>query len=466
MGVTAASAWETRGGPMAPVRRGGSTRRSFVHGFALLAVWLTIASSAIVFTEPAPADVLMLGLIALLPVIGLVALRPALLQMFALWLLVAAGGLIASAQSPDVPHAATHTTVTLFLSLGALVIAAFVARRPHGHTQLILNALLWAASFAAAAGIVGYFDAVPGAFELFTRFGRATGTFKDPNVYGPFLVPALLTTIHLLWSAPPRRMLVPLATFCLLAFGLLLGFSRGAWVNAAMAIGVWGTLAFITARTNRKRLKLILLALVAAAGTLAMLATALQFDAVGRMFSERAALDQSYDLGPEGRFGGHEKAKRLILEHPPGIGAGVFTVVYHTEDVHNVFLSMFLNAGWLGGFSYAMLVVATLVIGLRHAVRAGAAQPLYLVAYAAFLAVALQGWTIDTDHWRHFFLLLGIVWGHVTAGGAEREMQRPAATVCAVRPAISTTPARRATSRSRRRRRGWSCPSSSCASCP
>ena len=25
-----------------------------------------------------------------------------------------------------------------------------------------------------------------------TRYGRATGLFKDPNVFGPFLVPALI----------------------------------------------------------------------------------------------------------------------------------------------------------------------------------------------------------------------------------------------------------------------------------
>jgi hypothetical protein len=27
-----------------------------------------------------------------------------------------------------------------------------------------------------------------------------------------------------------------------------------------------------------------------------------------------------------------------------------------------------------------------------------------------------EGFIIDTDHWRHFFLILGIIWGLAAAG--------------------------------------------------
>jgi hypothetical protein len=45
---------------------------------------------------------------------------------------------------------------------------------------------------AALAGSIGYFELIPGAHEMMTRYGRATGLFKDPNVFGPFLLPAML----------------------------------------------------------------------------------------------------------------------------------------------------------------------------------------------------------------------------------------------------------------------------------
>ena len=38
-----------------------------------------------------------------------------------------------------------------------------------------------------------------------TRWDRATGLFKDPNVFGPFLVPALVYALSRLAGAPLRK---------------------------------------------------------------------------------------------------------------------------------------------------------------------------------------------------------------------------------------------------------------------
>mgnify|MGYP002682727202 CR=1 FL=1 len=45
--------------------------KSAAHRIALAIVWLTVASGFFVFSEPAPFDALTMGLIVLLPVIGL-----------------------------------------------------------------------------------------------------------------------------------------------------------------------------------------------------------------------------------------------------------------------------------------------------------------------------------------------------------------------------------------------------------
>ena len=49
--------------PVAPI----AIPRSATHKLALALVWLTVASGAVVFTEPAPFDVLTMGLVVLLP---------------------------------------------------------------------------------------------------------------------------------------------------------------------------------------------------------------------------------------------------------------------------------------------------------------------------------------------------------------------------------------------------------------
>ena len=67
--------------------------------------------------------------------------------------------------------------------------------------------------------------------------------------------------------------------------------------------------------------------------------------------------------------------------------------------------------GWLGGTLYIVSVLGTLAAGFYAARRRTALQGPLIVASAAFAGVALEGLVIDTDHWRHFFLLMALVWG-------------------------------------------------------
>jgi O-antigen ligase len=392
-----------------------ANRRSAAHILSLAAVWMTFATSGVVFSEPAPVDVLSAGLLVLLPVVGLTLTSPLLFTYLSLWLVAAAGAYLASTLSRDMADSLTHTTVSLFLYIVSFVIAAFVARRPVAHTKLILSAWMFAALVAGAAGLVGYMAAVPGAYELFTKFGRAAGTFKDPNVFGPFLVPPFLYCLHLAITRRLSRSLVPLTCAGFFAVAVLLSFSRGAWLNLALATVLYTWLAFVTAPGTSQRARIVALSGLSALVAAGAIAVALQFDAVADLLSQRASLTQSYDVGPDGRFGGQQKALHLILDNPFGIGAQQFTPVYHHEEVHNVFLSIVLNAGWIGGGAYWIIVGLTLVLGFRHALRATAWQPLFIIAYAAFVATALEGWIIDSDHWRGFYTLMAIIWGLMSA---------------------------------------------------
>jgi O-antigen ligase len=395
-----------------------------VHRIALALVWITIALSALVFTEPAPVDLGMLLLVGLLPMIGLVRITAPLIAVFALWLVVAATSLFATMNAIDIVKALPHAAVTLFLIITMFVLAAFVAYKPERHTRLIFHAYIYAAVLAATAGLIGYFSLLPGAFELFTKYGRASGTFKDPNVYGPFLVPPLVFLLHRMLEGARRTFLWLALSAGLLSFAILLSFSRGAWVNLAIAVVVFCVLSFITAKSNLQRVRLICVGLGGGLFACLMLTVALQFDEVGRLFGERATLTQSYDEGPEGRFGGQQKAMALIVENPFGIGPQQFAPNFHFEEPHNVYLAMFLNAGWLGGGLFAVLILMTALIGLTHAFRRTASQPLFVIAYACFLANVLEGFLIDLDHWRHVFLLMAIMWGLILGDNQTSETRR------------------------------------------
>jgi hypothetical protein len=191
----------THGTALAPVQRriSGGLRR-----LVLALVWVVIASSRIVIAEPATADGLMLGAVLVLPLVGMAPLTPGLGLYLGMWMTIVAAGLIAATQAGAATVPMSHMGITFYLSLSSLVIAGFVAGRPAKNVRLIMSAYVFAALVAAIVAIIGYFSLLPGA-EIFTEYGRARGTFKDPNVLGAFLVPAVLYAFNAMVTVRGRK---------------------------------------------------------------------------------------------------------------------------------------------------------------------------------------------------------------------------------------------------------------------
>ena len=132
------------------------------------------------------------------------------------------------------------------------------------------------------------------------------------------------------------------------------------------------------------------------------------------MFQERAQLIQSYDVGAGGRFRLQELALTALLNFPNGMGPFEFARVHGLQQ-HNVYLQAFLVYGWFGGLAYVMLLLATFWMALRTVFTRTPWQPYLITAFAVFAGEVIEGFVIDTDHWRHFFLMLGMIWGLGTA---------------------------------------------------
>jgi len=394
-------------------RRGRDTPAWTVSAgtLAALAVALAMATSSIVFSEPAVADIMMAAVIVGLPLLGVTRFGPVSILNLTLWLVFVALGFAACSVSTTFDTAVTHQAVTLFLALGAFVLAGYVAADPAPRFRLIMTCYVAGCLIAAAAGIAGYFQIIPSATELFTNYGRARGTFKDPNVLGAALAPAIVYLAWLALRARPRHVPFVAAAGLPLVLALLLTFSRGAWASTALSLLLVAWLALVTTRRAVDHRRFIAVAALGTATLVAAIGGALELEAVGGLFEERASLDQSYDEGPDGRFGGQAKAIGLILEHPFGIGTHTFRDTYHREEAHNVYLSQFLNAGWIGGLLYVISVAGTLAAGVYAIRRRTALQGPLIVATVAFAGVVFEGFVIDTDHWRHFFILMALIWG-------------------------------------------------------
>lgn len=391
-----------------------------VRGLSCFLLWLALASSSFVLFEPAPFDALMAGLLILLPLAGLASLNKRLLLYFSLWMVIGAAGFVASTQSGDMSTSIKHTVISVFLTLGSILIAATIRNDPQNHARLVMSGLFVAMVLSAFLGAFGYLNLIPGGYELLTKFDRAKAAFKDPNVYGAFLVPAIIYALHSMATARAGRALVHAAIGAVVCLGVLVSFSRGAWFQAVLAILLYAGVAFLASQTDRFRLKLFVLGAFGLAAMALGLVALLQIDTVAELFKHRASLSMGYDSGSQGRFGGQLKSLGVIAEHPLGIGALEFSRSFHSEDVHNVYLSMFLNAGWVGGFLYLAIVVSTVATGLVHSLKKTEHQGLMIVMFASFTALAAEGMIIDSDHWRHFYILMGIVWGLAAANDRMR----------------------------------------------
>lgn len=380
---------------------------------AILSIVLGIAmtTSSIVFSEPAPVDVLMAGFMVALIVLGGGRVGLATTVNLAIWLPIIALSFVATTFSPDFGKAVIHQVVTLFLVLGAAAIAVFVANDPEQRVRVVLNCYVAGIAVACLLGYIGYFKLLPGAYDLFTNYGRARGSFKDPNVFGAAIGPAFTYLCWLLLRQPMRHSLLPAALCLFMAPALLISFSRGAWISLAVSLMVLGFIALTRTRRVSDHLRAAVYAVAGVVAIAVTLAAVLQIPQVSDLLRERASLTQGYDEGPEGRFGGQQKGIRLIMESPMGIGTHTFRGIHHHEEVHNVYLTMFHNAGWIGGLLFIGTMLLTFLQGIYGALRFGALQGAFAVTVAALAGLIVEGMVIDSDHWRHLFIVLGVIWG-------------------------------------------------------
>jgi O-Antigen ligase len=388
----------------------------------LFVLFVTVLASSVAFIEPSPHDLLM-GVLAFACFVAGVSFQRMLAVPLILLLVWNFAGTMALIPVLGQEKTVQYTATSVYLAAAAILFACLFANNTMSRLATMRIAYTLTAIMVALAGISGYFNLFPGAEQWFAPTGRALGAFKDPNVFGPFLIWPILFVVYRMLT----RRVGPgdLIVCAVLMFALLLSFSRGAWFHFAVSGFVLVTLAFLTAPDSRTRLRILSVAALSLVMLAVLLTILLSFDTIGDMFRERAQLIQSYDVGEGGRFRLQELALSAVLNFPNGMGPFEFARVHGLQQ-HNVYLQAFLVYGWAGAMAYFVLLLSTLWVGLRTALTPAPWQPYIVAAFAAFVGEVAEGFVIDTDHWRHFFLLLGMIWGLAAATLRETRAHLPA----------------------------------------
>jgi O-antigen ligase len=370
--------------------------------------WTFILCGAIALVEPSPYD---FASMATLPLwfLGGFAVHRSFILFGALILTFTFMGFVSLVPYYDNPDSVLYQYQSAYLTVTALFFALFFSERTQQRTEIALSGYTAGALIAAFCGILGYFDVVH-LGELFSKYGRASGTFKDPNVLGSYLILSTLYLVQKLMFARTRHVVATALALVILLAGVFLSFSRGSWGATIFALALMGFTSYATSADARFKRRVMLTALFAVVAVAVVLIALLSIESTRSFFLQRAAVAQDYDAGETGRFGNQLRSLPMLLDRFWGFGSLRFRL-YFGLDPHNSYIGAFANNGWMGGLSYLLLVGVTAFVGWRLMFRASPYQRTAQVFVPTLLAFDLQAFQIDVDHWRHVLLLYGVVWG-------------------------------------------------------
>ncbi|HWM10362.1 MAG TPA: O-antigen ligase family protein [Solirubrobacteraceae bacterium] len=374
------------------------------------AVALAFALLGVVVVEPAPSDGVFLVLMAIALVGRRFRLAAVPLPVIVALGMLAAFNLLSAVQVADPERAASYFLISAFVASVAVWLTGYVVTR--GRARLVVRAYLVAAVSSAILGLLGLFAPVPGA-EMLAEGGRARALFQDPNVFGPFLIPALLIVIEELLH--PRLLSARMPTKGLIAgvltLGVLFSYSRGAWLNLGVAVLVMVAVLSLRRGGSRRVLGLVAIAGVAAAVVVATVVVT----GSGDFLAERAQ-PQAYD---QQRFSGQRAGLEPALQYPFGAGPGQFESIAQIS-AHSTYARVLGEQGFPGLFVLLALLAFTLGAAVRNAVLGRGTYGIGSVALlGAWCGLLVNSFVVDTLHWRHLWIVAALIW----AGSMRRYRQ-------------------------------------------
>lgn len=381
-------------------------RSALANRILYVLLYITILSSFFVFVQPAPYEYFAV-LLGLACIWAGVQFDRKILPLVLFLLIRDVSGALSVSEVLHRDDSFRFLATSFYLGVTAMMFAVIFTTDTMKRLEILRSAYVLAAVIATVLSSAGYFQLIPG-LEIFTLNERAVAGFKDPNVLGVFLILPFFLLIDRFVS--DRVRLWDAIAAAVIFAGILLAYSRAAWASVAAGIPIMLWLIFVNRpepRTRARILAFILIGIVIAAAILSLL---LSIEVVNKMLTQRFGL-QSYDTGSVGsRFNLQANSAREILENPNGLGPWEFNKRYGMVS-HNTFLGTMLNHGWIGGFAYLSLVLITLAVGLRNMLVRTPWQTILIATYVTYFALTLEAFVVDTDHWRHHYLLLGIIWG-------------------------------------------------------
>lgn len=370
------------------------------------AIVLLSAFGAVVFIEPAPFDLLILLLLPLAVLLRRTAIPSGSGFAFACVGAFLLANLFSLPAADDLRIALRFAAITVYLIFAWALMLGVAGKLGERGVRLIMLGWSWGAVLSVTPAIASYFGLFP-FVERLAPAGRLHALFKDANVLGAWLVVPTVWSVARLVSLERGRRLPWLIVLGVSGVGILLTYSRGAWISIGIAMFVFFALRLVAFGSTRARVMTLLVVPFAA------LLLALAIDRLTELTVIQNMLEQR--LGPQhydtDRFATQREALQVAIEEPLGIGPGQSERTF-TRAAHNAYVRGFVENGYLGGLSLALLMFGSLLRAAWLAIdtRDAGVQTAMAVIAGALAAICVESLVIDSVHWRHLWMLCGLAW--------------------------------------------------------
>ncbi len=306
--------------------------------------------------------------------------------------------------------------ITLYLIIYSLLIYFYTDKKNYIH---ILRIYVISSTLAAVLGMIGYL----GCFSDYLLFDayRVKSLFKDPNVFGAFLVPAvilLLGDIKTRTMYPKdHKVLEKLKLFKYINYkiigytiliiinsiGIIISYSRGAWVS--LAAGILVLILINIKQINYKKIILYFGLIISLGYALWVNVFSLE---TKNFFLERLSI-QAYDSD---RFSAQLIGVTKSMDHIFGYGPGQYEYVLmqikgEEFSAHSLYARIILENG-IFGFILLMLAFGYIIIKLYRRRKEEELHSVNSIYISIVISLLINSLVIDTLHWRHLWLFIGL----------------------------------------------------------
>lgn len=368
-------------------------------------IFFLFAISSIVYIEPSLYDVLLLPTAFLYVFFNRKRTQYNIaIPLMMLWLFLI-GNMISLFYSSQFIWSIRYFLITFYLVIGWVFFVIFV--RNYGFLGIteILNGYLIAATITSIIGILSYYRLIP--FYRGVREGRMISTFKDANVFAPFLIVAALYALYKISVSKMRYKIILICIFLLTLFCVFLSFSRAAYANLICSLGFYILLLiFLSMKAKENHFRYIFILLFIVISIISIYFIMSKSTEISHLFFSRIRKP----LYSEIRFQRQIYVLHSFFEHPFGVGSGASRFL--NPAPHNVFITILYENGILSFLGFTIFVILTLIKSIRYAViYKNINNGIMLMVSAALIGITINSLFIDSVHWRHFWLLYAIPWG-------------------------------------------------------